>query len=641
MGEKKNMTTLNIHKQRLKTRKRLAGTIVITFLYVLFSIWFVNILDQVMVEKSIININLDFSLAIENLIHSYNHKLLFFMMQGLYFFLLIQTYSPRAAIQKIDTMKITADIEIPVPAGNGQHGSERFLTETEKREVFNTFTYPTQKDLKKGGVVVQMIKQGKKESLLYVGKDLHTLIIGASGSGKTRRILFETIWLQLLSGISVIVSDVKAEIYYFTSKLAKKLNYKEIVFDLRNPKKSLRYNYLQQILKALDKKDTAKAIDYTWDLVSVLVGEPKGEPLWYNGESASIAAGILAVAIEAPEGCKNLTNVYYFLAYMCKSDEYGNMLLSSYLNTLPDDHPAKSVFAMAEIAPGRTRSSFFTSALGTLRLFTNPNVADMTSESDFDLKDISREKTIVYMIIPDEKKTLYPLVSILITQMYSMQVELANENGLRLPVDTDYDLDEIGNFPKIPTLGNMLSAGRSRGVRANLVIQDFQQLEEKYKHEFKNIRTNCQVKIYLKSDDNETLKWISENLGKYTVEVSAASSSISTDDRNKGMNFTSSSNLCGRALLEPAEIKRIKTPYAIVMISGEYAGITMLPDLSQYKLNDIYGLGREEKENAVIMSQREEERPERSINPVRLWGIWKQYTGKDETVDVEERISFL
>ena len=235
------------------------------------------------------------------------------------------------------------------------------------------------------------------------------------------------------------------------------------------------------------------------------------------------------------------------MAYMCQSDEMGNMPLNMFLDSLPDNHPAKGVFAMATIAADKTRSSFFTSALGTLRLFTNPNVAEMTSSTDFRLEDISSSKTILYMMIPDDNKKLYPLVSILITQLYQAQVKQASDHGLRLPIDTDYDLDEAGNFPFIPVLGNMVSAGRSRGVRVNLVLQDYQQLESKYKDDFENIKTNCQLKIYLKSDNEKTLKSISDSLGNYTVESVNASTSVS-DNKSQGANYSSSSSLTARKL---------------------------------------------------------------------------------------------
>lgn len=548
----------------------------------------------------------------------------------------------RPRISQVDVVQVTDDIQIPVPAGNGQHGNERFLSENEKAGLFQVFLYSGKEKLKtKGGLVVQMVKKGEKELVYYIREDIHSLIIGATRSGKTRRVLLETMWLQMMGGQSVIVSDVKGELYYYTSEYARSLGYQVTAIDLRNPSKSVHYNFLQPVLDAFAAGDRARGIDYAWDLVSALVGQQKGEPIWYNGETATIAAVILIVALEAPPQCRNLANVYYFLAYMSESDANGNKPLNRYLEGLDDSHPAKGVFAVAKIAAEKTRDSFYTAALGTLRLFTNPKVAEMTSCSDINLKDISRRKTAFYMMIPDEKKTLYPIVSILVTQMYTLQVELASESGLRLPVDTDYDLDELGNFPTIPVLGNMLSAGASRGVRVNMVLQDYQQLETNYKDDHKNIRTNCQAKLYLKSDDPDTLKNVSETVGKYTVEVSSASTSMQDSRKTESINYSSSAALTGRALLEPAEVKRIKSPYAVCMMTGEYAGINILPDLSEYRINSQWGLGDQEHNRKIIL-EREAERGEREVSGPCLWGIWKQY--RDAAAEVtgdEQRISFL
>lgn len=639
------MATLNTEKVKEHKRKRVQFSIFISIIEIFFAIEVTYLIHQILLYKSFKGLNYSYWNAVIQLLQSEQMKGLFILIEFLWLaFLIYLSLTLTPTISEIDVMHITSDIAIPVPAGNGQHGKERFLTEAEKEKLFEVFEYSgSQVPDGKGGVVVQMKQQHGKEYILYMAADLHTLIIGTSGAGKTRRILLETIWLQLLTGLSAVVNDVKGELFYYTSDYAKMLGYEVWNLDFRNPKKSMHYNFLQPILQAIDNDDLAKAIDYVWDLVSVLVGQQKGEPIWYNGECASIAAGILAVAIDAPREYANLTNVYYFLAYMCKADQFGEMPLSKYLDKLADTHPAKGVFAQAEVAPYKTRSSFFTSALGTLRLFTNPNVAEMTGKSDMDFKEIGKKKTVIYLMIPDEKKTLYPLVSMAISQMYALQMEVANENGLMLPVNIDYDLDEVGNIPYIPILGMGVSAGRSRGIRFNLVIQDYQQLESKYKDEYKTIMTNCQMKLYLKSDDSNTLKMVSENLGKYTVEVSSASSSVSGENgrvSRNNMNFSSSAALVGRPLLEPAEIKRIKIPYSICMVTGEYAGINILPDLSSYRLNELLGLGDEDHNNQLIV-QRESQRKEHIISQPALWGIWKQYLTKDENSEGIERVSFL
>lgn len=654
------IATLNHAALKQKKKKRIRVVILFTCIEIILSPLLVYVIHQLLQNMAdygtgwmLIKIDWSYTNAIKGLLIESQAKRLWLiteMLWGIAVIFLTMSHGPKIGV--VDTRMITPDIETPIPAGNGQHGNERFLTESEKEKIFGVFEFNNRKEERpvgNGGVVVQMLKKKGKEIILYVKEEVHTLIIGASGSGKTRRVLLPTIWLQLICGVSIILSDVKGEIFYFTNLFAKAIGYSRIIFDLRNPKKSMHYNFLQPILDAIEQKDIAKAVDYTWDLVSVLVGEQKGEPIWYNGECASIAATILIVAMDAPENLRNLPNVYYFLAFMCEPDIYGEVPLSAYLKMLPDTHPAKAVFQQAKIAPYKTRSSFYTSALGTLRLFTNPNIAEITSKSDFCLKDIGREKTIFYMIIPDEKKTNYPLVSILITQAYMLQVELASENGLSLPVPTDYDIDELGNFPKIPVLPNIVSAGRSRGIRFNGVIQDFQQLEGKYKEDFKNIKANCQVKIYLKSDDPDTLKIISEGMGKYTVEVSSASTSISDGagaGRKDSSNYSSSASLVGRELLTPAEVKRIKTPYLLCLATGEYPAVNILPDISEWKLNHLYGMGDKEH-NKQLMIEQEAAREEHSIPEIQLWGIWKKYQEMEAldkepfANDKEERISFL
>lgn len=548
---------------------------------------------------------------------------------------------PTSRLKDIQTMQITDDILIPKAVGNGQYGSARFATQKEFEAATNGFLFSGNEEVEgRGGLVVEMKKIGGKELIKYIGGSYHSLILGTTGSGKTRRILLESVCLQIMAGTSIAVSDVKGEIFYYTSQFAEKNNYKVLAMDFRQPEKSARYNFLEPILEALENHDRAKAIDCTWDLVSVLVGEPKGEPLWHNGETSTIAAAILCVAIEADRKYRNLANVYYFLSYMCMPDpETGKMPLNEYLKTLPDNHPAKGVFAMAQVAASRTRSSFFTSALGTLRLFTNPKIAAMTAESDFNLKDIGKRKSILYMIVPDEKKTMYPLVSLLIQQLYMEQVEVANQNGLVLPVPTDYDLDEVGNFPVIPVLENIASAGRARGIRMNLVLQDYQQMKEKYKEAFETIKTCCQVKVLLKTDNPGTVKEISETLGQYTVETPSTSSSTNTG-RNSDTSYGNSSNMTGRFLLTPEEISRIKSPYALVMQMGEHPAITKLPDLSQYIWNELLGLG-DEKHNQELIQQREQQRSTKSFHEdIPLWGIWKKYQNMLED-EAKRQISFL
>ena len=582
--------------------------------------------------------------------------------------LLVILMRPRSEISRVREYKVTDYLSIPVPAGNGQHGKSWFASKEDETRLLHTFIFDSRHpDMvlnERPGIVLSMEKRGDTDYIRYFGSFAHSIILALTGAGKTRRVLLQSICLQLMAGDCILVSDVKGEIYYYTSRYAQKRGYTVITIDLSNPLKSSHYNFLQPVIDALEegrekqrkrldrilskmqnetdlqrigayekeleliKRDyswTDKAQDYTWDLVAIFAGEQKGEPLWYNGETATLAACIMAICLDAPSEYWNLFNVYNFIAYMTQSHpKLNKTLLSEYLKQLPDTHPAKMIFMQSQVAAGRTRASFYTSALGTLRLFTNPRLAEMSSSSDFNLKEIGMSKIAVYMIIPDEKKTYHPVASVLINQLYIAQVETARKNGGTLKIPTDYDLDEIGNFPPIPVMANLLSVGRSRGIQANLVVQDYQQLQAKYKDDFETIKTQCGLKVFLKSDNNKTLEDISKTLGEYTVESTSASTSASTNLKSQDANISNSSNLTGRKLLYESEIAKIKYPDALVMITAENPFISKLPDLSQYGFNEMLGLGDEEH-NQKLIETIENQRPEREYRSIPLWGGWNEY----------------
>lgn len=537
-------------------------------------------------------------------------------------------------IASVAQQRVTDTLSIPTAVGSGQHGTARFLTEGEKKSVFASCGSKEVPD-GKGGIVLQMKKGRKKEEILYMPEDVHSLIVGATRSGKTRRIILQSIWNIARFGESMIVSDPKGELFYYTKDYLEQEGYEVVDFDLRNPARSRHYNYMQPILDAVERGDIPTAIDYTWDMVAVFVGETKGEPLWQNGESSTIAAAILIVALDAPPQCRNMANVYFFISYMCQADEEGKMPLNKYLERMPDSHPAKGVFAMAQIASWRTRSSFFTSALGSLKLFANWNMAELTSKSDFSFDSMGTKKTAMFLIIPDEKTTLYGLASIFVNQAYISLVRQADRNGGRLPVDMNFLLDEFGNFPRIPSFGSMLSVGAGRGIRFHIVLQDFQQLKKNYEKDYDNVKGNCQLWIYLKSPNKDTQEEISKKLGNYTVQVNSANSS-STSGKTASSSYSANSALTHRALLTPDEVGRLQSPYSLVMLSGEYPAIMQSPDLSRYDANEILGLGSPEH-NQEVIRERTQERKERKIGEPKLWGIWKDYKCLPE----EERVSFL
>lgn len=484
--------------------------------------------------------------------------------------------------------------------------------------------------LKESGIVLGKKDISELEELIYyIKQDIHTLILGATRSGKSRTIVLQTICALAMAGESIVVTDPKSELYDYTCKLLELLGYHIVTIDFKNPSKSTRFNFLQPIIDFLDADDLPGAIDATWDLVSQLVGEPKGERLWNDGEASMIAAGTMAVVYDnrAPENHKyrNLANVYYFISQMCTPVQVGNaqvLPLNKYVQDLPMEHPAKGLLAVSEIAPSRTRGSFYTSALMTLRLFTNPLIADMTSHSDYDAMKVGSNKTAVFIILPDDRKTYYSLASLYVTQQYQMLSKAADLRGGRLKRRVNYILDEFGNFVKIPIFTNMLTVGGGKGIRFYPFVQDFNQIDVVYDDkEASIIRSNCENWIYLQTDDPSTLKSLSDKLGKYTISTYSLSA-----NHQKFSNPSSSHNvsLTGRELLTPDEIKKINRPYSLVTSRNDPA-IFYSPDLSQWYFNTLLGLGDEEH-NRRIRLARENVRPFRKVsNKIVLWGIWDEY----------------
>lgn len=489
----------------------------------------------------------------------------------------------------------------------------------------------------KGGLVVGYEKKRDTEHLFYLEDDVHSLILGATRCGKTRSIILQSVCLLGLTGESIVLTDPKGEIYDYTKFFLERLGYEVVALDFKNPLKSSRYNFLQPIIEAVNNGDTAKANDLVWDMTESLVGEPKGgEPIWRDGQASVIAGAIMSVIFDNKKNYKfqNLTNVYNFINYMCKSDPKGNMHLNKYIDELDDNHPAKTLFGVALIAPSKTRGSFFSSALATLRLFTNPSIYNMTNASDFNLEDTGNKKRAIFIILPDQKTTFNGLASLFVYQHYVALTENADRLGGRLNVRTNFLLDEFGNFTKIPAFSNMLTVGGGRGIRFNIVIQSFAQIEEKYgKEQAETVKDNCHCLIYLKSENPNTNAEISRRLGKYTTSSYGRSSNSS-----KVENTSSSMSLIARDLLTLDEVAKIARPYILVMYSGSCPAVMQMPDLSKWYFNTALGLGNKDF-NTKVRFTRQNSREERSCKPFDLWGIWEHYKTDAEVTQEKEYVA--
>lgn len=544
---------------------------------------------------------------------------------------------------KVDMIEITPEIHTPVPVGQGQHGTAKWLNKKDFDKVFDSVIIDSKKlmegkeHIPAGGLVIgkedikkSFFSRKIKEKIYLITKDLHALIIGATRSGKTRNVVIETITMLILAGENVFIPDLKGEIRDYTEDTAKRCGYETICINFINPYESDRKNFLEPIVQALRRKDISRAIEETWSLVSQLVGEPPehGDKLWNDGEAATLAASIMAVCYDNqdhPE-YQNLTNVFYFITEMC-SEYRGALPLQFYIDSLPEDHPAKILLAATKVAAMRTRSSFYVSAIMTLKLLTIPAINQMTNASDFDIEKLIEEgkKVIVYLCLPARNKTYFPLASLVLRQLSDLIDYAADEKyGGRVPVRWNFVDDELGNFTKITNMRQQTSFGTGKGIRHFMFIQSYAQLDDVYGEKVSQIiQDNADIKIYLRSPNPTTKKKISEDLGNYTTRSYSKSNNTPSGTFRNGGSDGESSNLMGRPLLYPDEVGKLQRPYSLVMSDSDPA-IMYAPDLSQYAMNEFLGMGDEEHNNRLRQKKAEEhkknERPHNS--KMELWGIW-------------------
>ena len=477
--------------------------------------------------------------------------------------------------------------------------------------------------LDRGGLVIGMSHDGRQT--YYTPADTHSLIIGATRSGKTRNLVLSSIGLTAMAGESMILVDMKGELYSDTRYFLQAQGYEIIAIDFTQPQYSNRYNFLQPTVDALNRGNVAKAVTATRDMATMLVPENHtSERIWVDGERSILTMSSLICAHDNSEDpqFQNLANVQQFITHMCAPvGMFGNLPLNLYLSLLPDNHPAKLSMGISQIAPSKMRGSFYTSALASLDVFTDPAIYGMTASTDFDPELTGVRKRAIFVILPDYKKTYHNLAALFIYQQYQILADYADRHGGRLDRRVHFFCDEFGNFVKIPDFDTLITVSGGRGIRWHLFVQNTEQLDEKYGDKVgKTIRANAETWIYLHSDSDATNKELSDRLGSYTIKSPSLSGS-STGQSSASYNLTS------RPLMKQDEIHRhINRPYQLVM-TRESPAVMYAPDLSKTIWNDAYGMG-DPAYNRKLTILRAKDREEQPTGEIVYWGIWKEYIEK-------------
>lgn len=489
------------------------------------------------------------------------------------------------------------------------------------------FSHPKQNDNTRGGLVIGMSKDGKRT--YYTPDDTHSLIVGATRSGKTRNLVLPSIGLTAMAGESMILVDMKGELHTYTRYFLESLGYEIIAIDFTEPRYSNRYNFLQPTIDALNRGNVAKAVTATRDMATMLVPENHtSERIWVDGERSILTTTGMICTHDNKENpqYQNLANVQQFITYMCSPvGTFGLLPINYYLSNLPDNHPAKLSMGISQIAPSKMRGSFYTSALASLDMFTDPAIYSMTATTDFDPELTGVRKRAIFVILPDYKKTYHNLAALFIYQQYQALANYADRHGGRLDRRVHFFCDEFGNFVKIPDFDTMMTVSGGRGIRWHLFVQNTEQMDEKYGDKIgKTIRANAETWIYLHSDSDMTNKEISDRLGSYTIK-SPSLSGTSTGQSSASYNLTS------RPLMRQDEIhQHIKRPYQLVMTRNRPA-VMYAPDLSQTVWNDAFGMG-DMTYNRKLTILRAKDREEQPAEEPEYWGIWHEYIAQLEAL---------
>ena len=630
------------------------------FIFVVGSITallFASVLNDVLTTGRISTDLTDFSTTISGVFGGEKPRKLYLLLEALVLLLCVVYFVCAERTYQTDTYKVTDNISVPVPSGQGQHGTAWFMSNKEKHSMYHFVEISQSNAVIKslmeqgrkrfeavengvpfspeiidtsglsidGGIAVSYERSKFRESVACITDDVHILIIGATRSGKTRCLVIQSICALALAAEGMVVNDPKGELYHYTHSFLESMGYMVQVVDFNNPKKSCRYNPLQMIIDAVNENRIDDAQTYTWDFVTFLVEKnDHSEPIWSNGEMSVIAAAVMCVVYDnrdRPE-YQNLTNVYNFIANMCKP--VNKVLpIDAYMDKLPDSHPAKKLMAIAKLAPDKMGGSFYTAALTTLRLFITNDIYNMTKESEFSLSDVGAKlKQALFFILPDQKTTFYPIVTLLVSQQYELLVTYAKKCGNRLPHRVNYILDEFGNFAAIDKFQTKMTVAGGYGIRWNLFIQDFNQLIDVYGQEVaKIIQGNCHYWIYLHSQDNSTNEEISKSMGRYTTSTYSLGGST---QKYAAPSSSTNIQLSERSLLNPDEVVKIQRPYQLV-ISPNAPAVMYSPDISQWTFNTMLGMG-DKAHNTRLIELDENARPERGGKSTEqlLWKPWEE-----------------
>ena len=349
--------------------------------------------------------------------------------------------------------------------------------------------------------------------------EAHNIVIGATGSGKTQAVVFPMVNCLAKKGESMIITDPKGEIYEQTATMLRERGYNIVILNFRSPQNGNGWNPMALPYQLYKEGNTDKAIELLDDLaLNILYEEKSGgaDPFWEKSAADYFTGLALGLFEDAKEEQINLNSIN--LMSSLGEERFGgpnNNYMKEYFNAKDPSRPAYVNASGVVYTAEDTKQGVLATFKQKIKLFSSrDNLSEMLSHSDFDMKEIGRQKTAVFMVVQDEKKTLHPLATIFIKQCYETLIDVAQESGGKLPYRTNFILDEFANMPPLKDVTTMVTAARSRLIRFTFIIQNYAQLTQVYgKENGETIKGNCNI-TYLISSELSALEELSKLCGE-------------------------------------------------------------------------------------------------------------------------------
>ena len=392
-------------------------------------------------------------------------------------------------------------------------GYSRWAKEKELQEEL-TRVEITQKNSKAAGVPIML----NNTEMWVDNGEYHSLVIGATGSGKTQTVILPMVHSLAKARESMIITDPKGEIYEKTSNMLRARGYQILLLNFRDPQNGNAWNPMSLPYQMYKSGNQDKAIELLDDLaLNILYDDSNknADPFWEKTSADYFSGVALGLFEDAKADEININSIS--LATTVGEEKFGGSTYIKEYFAAKDPGSAAAINASSTImAPSETKGSILSVFKQKVKLFASrENLSEMLSYSDINLESIGERPTAVFIVIQDEKKTYHSLVTILLKQIYETLISVAQRHGGKLPVRTNFLLDEFANMPPLKDVTTMITAARSRAIRFTMIIQNFAQLDDVYgKEEAETIRGNCGNIIYLITTELKALEEISKMCGE-------------------------------------------------------------------------------------------------------------------------------